>query len=279
MIHPRYNNPSTGGAELSYVECMKILCKIGLDIVRERSFPMAIQRELSLIIKHRDELVVIMRQASHHLRDEKACKSMKDRLEYWNLYLHTSYVTSELHRSTLKDEKPESEAAANLRLICVDSLADTIDAFLGLQNLCAFARTSWAAIHRALSSALLLVILKEPVETLRIRTLLERFLTLMGEINSSSGPSELPAPVSRSVAALRRLISLRTDTRADSSRPGGDAIIPAVKGQKQGKRPTRGGGESSNSVWYVSESLVEVSPYTIRDRIIWGEGDQSNSFA
>jgi hypothetical protein len=81
---------------------MKILCDIGLDIVQGRSEPMDHQRELLYIMEHQGELAGMMNQASHHLRDAKACKSMKDQLKHWNLYLHKSYVTSELYRPTLK---------------------------------------------------------------------------------------------------------------------------------------------------------------------------------
>lgn len=160
---------------MSYMECMKRLCGIGLDIVRERPLSPEFQHELSLIIKHRDELAGIMKQAAHHLREVTACRSMKDHLEYWNLHLHISYMTSKLYRSTLRRQKAESEATFNLRETCVDSLADTLEAFLGLQNLTLFAKTSWAAIHRALSSALFLGILIEPLQNQRVWTLLKRF--------------------------------------------------------------------------------------------------------
>jgi hypothetical protein len=74
-----------------------------------------------------------MKQAAPHFRDVTACISMKDHVDYWNLYLHISYVTSELYRSTLRHQKAESETMANLRGTCMDSLADPVDAFLGLQ--------------------------------------------------------------------------------------------------------------------------------------------------
>ena len=93
LYHHLAQTPDAG--RMSYVECMKRLCRIGLDIVRERSLSPEFQHELSLIIKHRDELAGIMKQAAHHLREVIACRSMKDQFEYWNLYLHISYVTSE----------------------------------------------------------------------------------------------------------------------------------------------------------------------------------------
>jgi hypothetical protein len=108
---------------------MKTLCKIGLGIIRDRSGSHDYEHELLVIIDRRDELAAMMRQALHHLRDATACKSMKDPLEHWNLYLHRSYVTSELYnRPTLKRGTVDSELKAHLRETCIKSLADTVDA-------------------------------------------------------------------------------------------------------------------------------------------------------
>jgi hypothetical protein len=52
--HHLIQNPDAG--RMSYVECTKRLCGIGLDIVRERSLSPEFHQELSLIIKHRDAL-------------------------------------------------------------------------------------------------------------------------------------------------------------------------------------------------------------------------------
>jgi hypothetical protein len=77
-------------------------------------------------------------RVSHPLRDAKAYKSMKDQLEHWKLYLHWSYVTSELYRPTLNQSGTESETTTALQATCMESLADTVDAFLGLENITRF---------------------------------------------------------------------------------------------------------------------------------------------
>src|SRR2546423_5419050 len=109
---------------------MKMLCKTGLDIVRNRTKPHDYEQQLLTIIYTGDELAGMMKQASPHLKDVTACKSMKDQLEHWNLYLHRSYITSELYRPTLKHSTPDSEAMAHFKATCIESLADTVDAFL-----------------------------------------------------------------------------------------------------------------------------------------------------
>jgi hypothetical protein len=66
---------------------------------------------------------------------------MKDQLKHWNLYLHKSYVTSELYRPTLK-HNTNLETTAALQATYIESLADTVKAFLGLENITRFIRQS-----------------------------------------------------------------------------------------------------------------------------------------
>ena len=180
---------------LSYNDCVKHLCKTGLDIVRERSTGFDSHRELSLVSKLQDELAGIHASAAPHLRDISRCRSNRDQLEYWNFYLHFSYITSEVCRPAIKRKKA-SELPSELYKSCIAGLADTLRAYLGLQTVTVCARTSWAAIHRALSSALLMALMKEVVKTASTRTLLEEFTIVMLELNSDLGPSEVPAPLS-----------------------------------------------------------------------------------
>ena len=213
---------------------MKSLCGIGLDIVRERAEPKDYQRELLFITGRRDELAAIINLASHHLRDTTACKSMKDQFEHWNLYLHRSYVASELYLPALKHSSLDSETTTSLKATCVESLANTVEAFLGLENVTRFASQSWAAVHRALSSALLLGILNEPVKSQRVRTLLDRLIAVMSDLSLTLDPSEVSAPIIRSISALRHLNS-----------------------QEVGKGA-------------LGHNLDESSPYALMDKILWG---------
>jgi hypothetical protein len=251
----------------SYAECMKKLCKIGLDVIRDRAGPQDYEHELLVIIDRRDELAGMMRQASHHLRDATACKSMKDQLEHWNLYLHRSYVTSELYRPTLKRSTPNSELKAHLRQTCIESLADTVDAFLGLQNITRFANQSWAAVHRSLSSALLLGILKEPVRNQRVQTLLEKLIAVMSDVISTLDPSELSAPITRSVSALRILNSpdrkgATIERRQTDSSP--------INWNEVTSNTLSVFNESSHSNPTTSDTSNELSPYMLMDNILWG---------
>jgi hypothetical protein len=246
---------------------MKGLCDIGLDIVWERSELQDYQRELLFIIERRDELTGIMNQALHHLRDTTACKSMMDQLEHWNLYLHRSYVTSELYRPSLKYSSHNSDATTSLKVTCVESLADTVDAFLGLENITPFARQSWAAVHRALSSALLLGILKEPAKNQRVRTLLERLITVMSDLSLTLDPSEVSAPIIRSISALRRLNSQEVGGVAAERNAGRNSSVCWKEG---GSEAPSTFDEPLLITSSISDKSNEGSPYALMDKILWG---------
>jgi hypothetical protein len=248
----------------SYTECMKTLCKIGLDIIRDRSGSHDYEHELLVIIDRRDELATMMRQALHHLRDATACKSMKDQLEHWNLYLHRSYVTSELYRPTLRRGAADSELKAHLRETCIESLADTVDAFLGLQNITRFANQSWAAVHRSLSSALLLGILKEPTKNQRVRTLLEKLIAVMSDVTSTLDLSEISAPITRSILALRLLNS--QDIKRER-RQTGHSI---TNWNEMSPNMLSMFSEPLHSNASTSDTSNEGSPYMLMDNILWG---------
>ena len=180
------------------------LCTIALDVVNTRSNGSSGTQGLQRIIECRKKVIEIDERASSHLRESSVCASMKDYLEHWNWHMHRSYVVSELCRPVLTRRELRDENARSLRVVCIEALADTVDAFLNLHNLTAFARTSWAAVHRSLSSALLLGILKEPMRSERVYSLIQRLIMVMSSMEYSE-VSEVPGPVARAVAALERL--------------------------------------------------------------------------
>ncbi|KAK1760174.1 C6 transcription factor [Echria macrotheca] len=199
------STPANADGGFSYTECMLRLCTIALDVVSTRSQPMSIQREIQRIEERRAELSSTTEHAQLHLRQSSACALMKDHLEHWNWRLHCSYVVSEMCRPMLAKRQRHSEPKiAELRRVCIDALADTVDAFLKLQNLTFFARTSWAAVHRSLGSALLLGILGEPSKSESVRQMLEQLVSVMTSLEYADA-SEMPAPLTRAVEALQQL--------------------------------------------------------------------------
>jgi hypothetical protein len=214
------------------------------------------------MLKLQEELTDILRHAAPHLRDVTHCRSIRDQLEHWCFDLHISFFTSELFRPLLKHQKPNADQMIKLRDSCIENLAKTVHAFLGLQNVASSVKTSWAVLQKALSSALMLSILQEPLRDKHVKSLLDRFMAVMVDLNSGLGPSELPAPLSRSIAALRRLLALPANSNVSASRI---IHLPLEPGQD-----TEEYGHKSKSPHSMSSSQSGASPYTLRDNILWG---------
>jgi len=139
-----------------------------------------------------------------------------------------------------------------------------VEAFLGLQNTTQFASQSWAAVHRSLSSALLLGILGEAARSERVRSLVSKLAAVISEVLSGIDPSELSPPLTRSVAALHKLIV--ADDWDKNLSPFGNFY-----------------GFDDQTTQTVSESTTLVSspyllsdeqnsPHSVLNSIFWGSG-------
>jgi hypothetical protein len=207
-----YSSPKTI-KNASYIKAMRQLCQIGLGIVRERVSLRSKLQHLSQISEFHSRIQAVVSHVESHLSDLSQCKTAKEKLEFWNFYLHRSYITAELCRPAIvfsenKKGHRQQEVTASLTQLCVENLKNTVDAFLGLQNVTRFATQSWAAVHRSLSCGVLLGILGEPARDEKIRLLLLRLVSTMLEAHFDVDPAEIPTPVSRSIAALQKLTPL-----------------------------------------------------------------------
>ncbi|KAI8938781.1 hypothetical protein NX059_004644 [Plenodomus lindquistii] len=260
----------------TYVESMYRLCKVGLDIVRERQRQQSSHDALIRITEHRNELQEIMIDAADYLKDSRRCRSMRDQLEHWALYLHISYITSELCRPAISPASAGLDLSKTLRKTCIDSLTNTVEAFLGLQNMTPFATRSWSAVHRSLSSALLLGILGEHNRNERARGLLQNVIQVLTDVTKDVDPAELATPITRSVSALERLLKITTTTAKHTRRPSesGSQASPTmhVFTADDINSALVGGGEGG-SLFSTSPLLgldLDSSPYALMESIVWG---------
>lgn len=203
----------------SYRESMYRVCKVGLDIVRNRLAPQSIEARLRRCKDLRDDVTQTQDKAATHLRDYRSCKSIRDQIEYWALALHASYIKSELCRPAVSPTTADFDRSRVLRQMCIDNLMRTVEAFLGLGNVSLVYTRPWATVHRALSSGLLLGILGEPLRNPDAHTLLEKLIAIMREVSAMTDGSELSAPVQRSISALTKLNApeSRTPRQMDES--------------------------------------------------------------
>lgn len=273
--------PQHFGYVSSYHASMYRICKVGLDIVRDRSRAMSSREQVNRINQHRDEISSTMRDASEHLRDSRACSSGQETLEHWALYLHTSYAMSELCRPAISPNT-SSEVVRSFKAVCVENLVNVVESFLGLNNITFFARQSWAAVHRALSSALLLGILGEHTRNERARAHIASFIALMGEVTSAVDPTEVSGPVHRGVTALKKL-----NIEQPPPPPPRSASFSTAESVTQ-TEASSGALVDANGVLKLDQSHVftpsnsettgtgeeDHSPYSVLNHILWGRGGQ-----
>ena len=117
-----------------YHAVMYHVSKVGLEIVRDRARPMSSREQIARITQHRDALAHILKDAAEYLRDSRKCSSSRETLEHWGLYLHSSYHMSELCRPAISPNADE-ELVNAFKQTCIDNLVNTVEAFLGLNNI------------------------------------------------------------------------------------------------------------------------------------------------
>ncbi|KAH9807345.1 GAL4-like Zn(II)2Cys6 (or C6 zinc) binuclear cluster DNA-binding domain [Teratosphaeria destructans] len=253
-----------------YHATMYRLCKCMLDIVRDRASTFNPRERHQQIIERRDAISQIMRECAEYLRDSRKCTTTRETLEHWALYLHTSYTLSELYRPAISPGTSNMELLKSFKQSCIDNLANTVESYLGLNNITSYARQSWASMHRALGSALLLGILGEHLRNDRARRLIGRFIAVMADITNSIDPAEITAPVHRGINALRKLKiqELRPPSFGDETNILSDGTAVSEEGLPQVDHtqivtPANSDDHEGN----------EHSPYSVLNSILWGSTD------
>jgi hypothetical protein len=125
--------PDELGPTGAYHSVMYKVMKVGLDIVRDRARPMSVREQITRIHEHKDALAAILATSAEYLRDSRQCHTSRETLEHWGLYLHSSYHMSELCRPAISPTA-DPELSRTFKQTCVDNLANSVEAFLGLNN-------------------------------------------------------------------------------------------------------------------------------------------------
>jgi len=242
---------------------MKSLCQVGLDLVRQRSDDETQHRRSAHTAQYQKALESITEAAADPLRNVQACKSITDQLEHWNFLLHRSYMTSEVYRPFLKRQDDTNLDFKDNRKKCIEALAETVNAYLGLENITQSAHQSWAAVHRALSSGLLLAIVKEHLRSERVQMLLERLIDVVSNLRSDTDTADISTPITRSISALSSLVDLDSERGLGKSKTQQRQWVPG-----QSQMPTV--VHESLPTPTGSDNAKHSSPYKVRDQILWG---------
>lgn len=129
--------PQHFGSTCEYHQSMYRVSKVALEIVNDRTQPMSPRETINRITEHRDELAATMKDSAEYLRDSRKCNSQRETLEHWGLYLHSSYIMSELCRPAISANADPD--LAKFKQTCVENLINTVEAFLGLNNIVSMA--------------------------------------------------------------------------------------------------------------------------------------------
>ena len=110
----------------------------------------------------------------------------------------------------------------------IESLQGTVQSWLGLFQESELTTRSWPAMHRALSSALVLGLMKESQLDHKVQWLLSEFLCALEQITGELRTDEIAPPLQRSMHWLKKLISSRGQHDSTDSSPIFPEMGPGV---------------------------------------------------
>lgn len=253
-------------AKATYRHCMQRLCEISLDLVQYRT-PRLSANALGCIFETHQKIESVVPSATDHIIDVKNCKSLRDQLEHWNIQMHVGYITSELCRPLLGHTKKDDASISTLLAACFCGIRQAINGFINLQRVTAYARYSWVAVSRALSSALLLCIIPETRHEDQTHEVVRRLIKTLSDIYSDVDPVEVPTPISRALSVLGKLVF--ADQGADQQSTDYD-FEARFDAQLDDMAAGWINSFSTSPVGLSSLTDFDGSPYTAMNFIMWG---------
>lgn len=207
-------DPSAGW---TYLQGMYHLCQL---IGRRLSPEVAVSASYEKILDNCKEAEEIRSKMMPQLRTKEACRSAIDRLHYFAIRLHTSFVVSVCCRPALRRSDSNHLTAEQKTFLaekCKENLTETVRMFLSMHQLSVIPTRSWAFTYHGLSSAVLLGILGETTADLEVRGLQGDLINALSAtaakekkappvyIHRTDRDIELSGPLSRALAALKNI--------------------------------------------------------------------------
>lgn len=242
-------NPSEGW---TYLQGMYHLCQL---IGKRLSPEVAATASYTQILDSCSAAEEIRGKMIPQLRSKEACRSALDRLHYFAIRLHTSFVVSVCCRPALRRSESNHFTAEEKNILgekCKENLTETVRMFLSMHQLSVIPTRSWAFTYHGLSSAVLLGILGETTADPEVRGLqgdLIEALSATAAKENKSPPAiyihrterdiELSGPLSRALTALKNIYNHGSIAGQSGSKEDGNGSSSAGK--------TMAGGVSSAS--------------------------------
>lgn len=205
---------STGG-NYTYLETMYHL----IEIISRRLNPdLMATASYSQIVENYQAVETLRGRACAHIQDKEQCRTALDRLQYFAIRLHTSFVISVACRPALRRDcefDPEQKKALGDK--CKENLTETVRMFLAMHQLSVIPTRSWAFTYHGLSSALLLGILCETKTDPEVRQLQGDLIAALSataakeanppepHVSTTDKDIELSGPLYRALTALKNI--------------------------------------------------------------------------
>lgn len=191
------------------------------ELISRRLNPDALIEATYIDIVNNCQAIELLRErVVPQIRSKEACKSAVDRLQYFAIRLHTSFVVSVCCRPALKrasDSNFDRSERKALATKCKENLTETLRMFLAMHQLSVIPTRSWAFTYHGLSSAVLLGLLPESKTDAEIRQLQGDLISALSataakdqtspapHVSRTDKDIELSGPLSRALAALKNI--------------------------------------------------------------------------
>ncbi|PNH38473.1 hypothetical protein VD0004_g8346 [Verticillium dahliae] len=204
-----------GEGNYTYLETMYHLCEI---ISRRLNPDITTTVSYEQMVGNCQAVESLRTMIAPNIQFKDQCKSVVDRLQYYGIRLHSSFVISVCCRPALHRDctqlSPEQKKFLSEK--CQHNLIETVRMFLAMHQLSVIPTRSWAYTYHGLSSALLLGILAETKNSPDVRQLQgDLIAALSATAAKETSPSahipktdkdiELSGPLHRALTALRNI--------------------------------------------------------------------------
>ncbi|CDM26320.1 transcriptional regulator family: Fungal Specific TF [Penicillium roqueforti] len=229
-------DPKSMPGHRSYFETLCRIVSLSLEVLRSRMYPGSSQLRVHEIREYKQQIQRMLAEATSHLRYRDNCRSLAEHIERTELRLHSSYLLSVLCRVSLDPHSHlDAPRRAMIREDCIDSLVNTIDAFVELHEINSHCSRSWISLQRSIASAFLLVANDDSPQTWQLIDRLEMVLAdhvyaddEMHQNNRTDSAKHLSSSL-RALREIRQAFSARTNrsTGPASSTTYSPLVLPS----------------------------------------------------
>ncbi|KAH6606909.1 hypothetical protein Trco_006062 [Trichoderma cornu-damae] len=209
-----HNVPAAIG-NYTYLEMMYNL----IEIISRRLNPdVMASATYNQIYENCEAVEELRKRAAPHMQDKEKCKTALDRLQFFAIRLHTSFVISVACRPALRRDCPFDPAQKQaLADKCRINLTETVKMFLAMHQLSVIPTRSWAFTYHGLSSALLLGLLSDTKSDPEVRHLQGDLIEALSataakdvsspeaHVAKTNKDIELSGPLWRALTALKNI--------------------------------------------------------------------------